>query len=129
MKKIDENLYNPKWQELIDSLLQIEYKNRPDINKVIKFIFCEDLRKLDEDTFQSVENKFKEINLDNKQNKIDENSNNKCFVLIKTDKNEINNNVYNLDKNVKIKKIIRKLDKNEINEIRLIQKIKKLKSK
>ena len=106
VKKIDSNLYNPKWQELIDSLLQIEYKNRPDINNVIEIIFCEDLKKFDKDEndFENVEKKFEEMNLENKSNKIEEIPNNKDSGLINTDKNKINKNVYNLDENIKIKK-------------------------
>jgi len=126
-KKIDDDIYNPKWQELIDSLLQNEYK-RPDINNVIEFIFCEDLRKFDEVPFQIEENQFKKINLENKQNKIDENINKKDSNLINNDDGQLNNNVYNLDKNIKIKNIIRKLSSVEIKEIKLIQNFKYLKS-
>ena len=43
--------------------------------------------------------------------------------------NEINNNVYNLDKKVKIKKIIRKLNKAEINEITRLGNLKRIRSK
>ena len=34
-------MYNSKWQKLIDSLLQIKYNTRPDINSVIYFMVCE----------------------------------------------------------------------------------------
>jgi len=37
-KKINSDIYNSKWQELIDSLLQTDYKKRFDINQVIKFL-------------------------------------------------------------------------------------------
>ena len=36
--KININIYNPKWQKLIDLLLQKDYNKRPDIDKVYKFI-------------------------------------------------------------------------------------------
>lgn len=36
--KININIYDSKWQELIDLLLQKDYKNRPDINKVLTII-------------------------------------------------------------------------------------------
>ena len=127
VKTIDGDIYNPKWQELIDSLLQNEYK-RPDINNVIEFIFCEDLIKFDEALFQNVKNQFKKINLENKQNKIDKSSYNKDSNLINNDKIQQNNNIYNLDKYIKIKKIIRKLSEVEINEIRLVQNFKYLSS-
>ena len=36
--KIDTNIYNPKWQNLLDLLLNKEYKNRPNIDEVYKYI-------------------------------------------------------------------------------------------
>ena len=38
IKKVDTDVYNPKWQQLIDSLLQTDYNKRFDINQVNKFI-------------------------------------------------------------------------------------------
>ena len=38
IKKIDSDIYNSKWQKLIDSLLQPDYKKRFDINQVNKFL-------------------------------------------------------------------------------------------
>ena len=38
IKKIDANLYNNKWQKLINLLLQIDYDKRPDINKVFNIL-------------------------------------------------------------------------------------------
>ena len=38
IKKIDADVYNCKWQELIDSLLQGNYYKRFDINQVNKFL-------------------------------------------------------------------------------------------
>ena len=37
-KEINSDIYNSKWQELIDSLLQPDYKKRLDINGVITFL-------------------------------------------------------------------------------------------
>ena len=99
IKQIDNQIYNQKWQDLIDSLLQIDYNNRPDINYIVDFISCDELKKID--------------------NNDDSNKNS----------NEINNNVYNLDKKVKIKKIIRKLNKAEINEITKLGNLKRIRSK
>ena len=99
IKQIDNQIYNQKWQDLIDSLLQIDYNNRPDINYIVDFISCDELKKID--------------------NNNDSNKNT----------NEINNNVYNLDKKVKIKKIIRKLNKAEINEITKLGNLKRIRSK
>ena len=36
--KIDTNIYNIEWQNIIDSLLKVDYHERPDINDVIKRI-------------------------------------------------------------------------------------------
>ena len=38
IRKINSDIYNNKWQKLIDSLLQPDYKKRFDINQVIKFL-------------------------------------------------------------------------------------------
>ena len=38
IKEINRDIYNSKWQELIDSLLQPDYKKRLDINGVITFL-------------------------------------------------------------------------------------------
>ena len=119
VKKIDDNIYNQKWQELIDLLLQNEYDNRPDINKVIEFISSEDLKHLDEDKndFEILDFYFEKIDLEIKQNKIEEN-NNKNFDLVNSGKNEINKNEYNLDNNIEIIKIKKKLSKAKYKKIR-----------
>ena len=36
--KIDTEIYNPKWQKLIDLLLKDDYRERPDIDEILKFI-------------------------------------------------------------------------------------------
>ena len=41
IKKIDSNIYNDKWQALIDSLLQPDYKKRFDIYQVNQFLVDE----------------------------------------------------------------------------------------
>ena len=38
IKTIDNNIYNNKWQILIDSLLEKDYKQRLDINQVNQFL-------------------------------------------------------------------------------------------
>ena len=38
IKEINSDIYNNKWQKLMDSLLQIDYKKRFDINQVNKFL-------------------------------------------------------------------------------------------
>ena len=38
IKKINSDIYNNKWQELIDSLLEPDFIKRFDINQVIKFL-------------------------------------------------------------------------------------------
>ena len=41
IKKLDFNIYNYKWQEIINNLLQPEINNRIDINQVYDYIFKE----------------------------------------------------------------------------------------
>ena len=41
IKKINSKVYNNKWQKLIDSLLQLDYEKRFDINQVNKFLETE----------------------------------------------------------------------------------------
>ena len=36
--KIDTDIYNDEWQNIIDSLLKVDYHERPDIDEVIKRI-------------------------------------------------------------------------------------------
>ena len=38
IKQVNSDIYNNKWQKLIDSLLQVDYTKRFDINQVIKFL-------------------------------------------------------------------------------------------
>ena len=37
VKIIDCNIYNKKWQEIINSLLQADYRKRMDINQVSEY--------------------------------------------------------------------------------------------
>ena len=61
IKKIDSSIYNNKWQEIINSLLQINYNKRMNINKVYDIILNEiDINKL--------ENKINNLNINNKIN-------------------------------------------------------------
>ena len=53
-----------------------------------------------------------------KQKNNDENNNNKDSHLINSEQKEININAYNLDKDNKIQKIIRKITRDEKNEIK-----------
>ena len=61
IKEINSDIYNNKWQKLIDSLLQIDYKKRFDINQVIKF--------LENEININIKNSF-ENEINNKNNKI-----------------------------------------------------------
>ena len=123
VKKIDENIYNPKRQELIDLLLQIEYSNRPNINDIIDFISFDESDKNSNDVQMSgnsnssdIGNIIDENNLENNLNIINENNNIESSI-INDIKNDKDNYVYNLDKNIEIKKIIRKLNKIEEEKI------------
>ena len=38
VKKIDTDIYNPKWQKLIDLLLKLDYRKRPNIDEALNFV-------------------------------------------------------------------------------------------
>ena len=38
IKKVDLNCFNPKWQELIDLLVNIDYQKRPNIEEVLNYL-------------------------------------------------------------------------------------------
>lgn len=62
-KKVCVEIYNPKWQELIDQLLEEDYNKRPDIDKVLKFVesICDkDIKK--ENLINENEDSIEEIN-------------------------------------------------------------------
>ena len=100
VKQIDENIYNSKWQKLIDSLLETKYDIRPDINCVIDIIECKDLKKLDKDAkiIEDVDNKLKKLNLKDEEKKINEKNNqdNNNNIINKNNNNIINNQNLNM---------------------------------
>ena len=61
IKKIDSNIYNKKWQEIINSLLQKNYNKRMNINKVYDII-------LNEIKINELENEINNININNEIN-------------------------------------------------------------
>ena len=65
IKEISSDIYNKIWQILIDSLLQIDYKERLDINQVIKFLEDELNNK---GSMENLGNKMNRMNLSNKNN-------------------------------------------------------------
>ena len=65
IKEINSDIYIYNWQKLIDSLLQIDYKKRFDINQVIKFLEDELNNK---DSMENLGNKMNRMNLNNKNN-------------------------------------------------------------
>ena len=67
IKEINSDIYNNKWQKLIDSLLQIDYKKRFDINQVIIFLENE---LNNEKSIENLGNEMNRMNLGNKNNKI-----------------------------------------------------------
>ena len=64
IRKIDSDIYDNKWQNLIDSLLEPDYKKRFDINQVIKFLEDE----LNINNEDSIKNKINNMNINNKDN-------------------------------------------------------------
>ena len=108
VKQIDENIYNSKWQKLIDSLLETKYSIRPDINRIIEIIECKDLKKLDKDAkiIEDVDNKLKKLNLENEQKKINEKNN-----------QDNNNNIKNINNNNIINKNLNMMNPIYINPL------------
>ena len=89
--KIDTNIYNIEWQNIIDSLLKVDYHERPDINEVIEKI--EEIKKnnlIKKANCEYLDNislnilKRKEINKPNKLNTFNKNEIlvNKEFVVV-----------------------------------------------
>ena len=110
IQKIDADVYDSKWQKLIDSLLQDDYNKRPNINQIYKSIFSEDIKiKINENS--------NGINLNHKKNSSEKilEKKNKQKENNETD-NEVQNSrikdlekdesVYNLGDNICINKII-----------------------
>ena len=56
IKKIDSNIYNKKWQEIINSLLKKNYNKRMNINQVYDIIL------------NDIKNEMNNININNKNN-------------------------------------------------------------
>ena len=84
IKKIDSSIYNDKWQELINSLLEPDYKKRFDIYQVIKFL-KEELNINNKNSIDKIENEINNMNNNNKINII------KGEIYI--DKDNINKNI------------------------------------
>ena len=82
IKQIDSNIYNEKWQELIDSLLELDYKKRFDINQVNKFLEKQ-LKIKHKDSINKTENKINNMNTNNKNNMIKGEKNTKKMIQIK----------------------------------------------
>ena len=69
IKIIDNNIYNNKWQVLIDLLLKPDYNKRLDINQVNKFLIDE-LKINYKDSIEKISNEINNKNINNKVNKI-----------------------------------------------------------
>ena len=82
IKQIDSNIYNEKWQELIDSLLELDYKKRFDINQVNKFLEKQ-LKIKHKDSINKTENNINNMNTNNKNNMIKGEKNTKKMIQIK----------------------------------------------
>ena len=76
IKTIDSKFYNNKWQELINLLLEPDYKKRFDIHQVNAFL-KEDLKINYKDSINKIDNEINNTNIDNKVNII------KCEIDIK----------------------------------------------
>ena len=67
IKNIDSEFYNNKWQKLIDSLLESDYKKRFNIYQVIKYLE-EELNIKEKDSIGKNENEINITNINNKVN-------------------------------------------------------------
>jgi len=67
IKNIDSEFYNNKWQKLIDSLLESDYKKRFNIYQVIKYLE-EELNIKEKDSIKKNENEKNITNINNKVN-------------------------------------------------------------
>ena len=67
IKKIDSSIYNNKWQILIDSSLEPDYKKRFDIYQVNKFL-KEELNINNKNSIDKIENEINNMNINNKVN-------------------------------------------------------------
>ena len=108
IEKIDEENYDSKWQRLIDSLLQNEYNKRPNINQVYKSLFPEDIKiKINEKTNEiNNEKDFSKKIIENKNQQIENIETENNVKITRINDLEIDENVYNLDYNICINKII-----------------------
>ena len=108
IEKIDEENNDSKWQRLIDSLLQNEYNKRPNINQVYKSLFPEDIKiKINEKTNEiNNEKDFSKKIIENKNQQIENIETENNVKITRINDLEIDENVYNLDNNICINKII-----------------------
>ena len=88
IKKINSSIYNNKWQKLIDSLLQTNYKNRFDINQVNKFLIKE-LKIKEKNSIGKIQNKINNMNINN----ILINNNNYIIAETEIKDNDINKDI------------------------------------
>jgi surface protein len=79
-------MYNYKWQEIINSLLQTDYDKRMDIDEVYEIIS-------NEINIKDLENKMDKLNINNKKSKIPLNDKNIITGEIDINKNNINKDV------------------------------------
>ena len=63
IKKVDSDIYNYKWQKLIDSLLQTDYKKRININQVNKYLTGE--LKISNNQIDNLGIKIEKMNINN----------------------------------------------------------------
>ena len=91
-----------------DSLLQNEYNKRPNINQVYKSLFPEDIKiKINEKTNEiNNEKDFSKKIIENKNQQIENIETENNVKITRINDLEIDENVYNLDNNICINKII-----------------------
>ena len=115
IQKIDADVYDSKWQKLIDLLLQEDYNKRPNINQIYKNIFLEDIKIKINENPKGINHKkdSSEKILEKKNQQIENNETENEVKNSKIKDLEKDESVYNLEDNICINKIIGPYPKEE----------------
>ena len=106
IRKIDTKIYNSKWQNLIDSLLQLDYAKRIDINQVYKALEDElNININHKNTIKNIENEIKNMNINDNKNII--------IGVINIKKEDINKNIKIINSFENVKRERKKKNKDD----------------
>ena len=97
IKTIDSKKYNYKWEEIINSLLQIDYNKRMDINNMLNIL-------INEMNINELNNKIENIRIENKNKNNQYNYKNKILGEIYINKTNINKDILIINSFEKLKR-------------------------